>query len=351
MKKLPDILAAVSQETGVGIVLFSEFGTPIFGAKAGEKLPSAERFVDGYYVDTEKEATYFILDGVPSGYVAKLEGAGDAVLSLARVLKFYLTDRVTEKSKTIEPTESLRAFLIGAGTKPSLTEIKALFPFGLNHFLLVIFHDGGRQKQTALCEFLKTASDKGDFSLSIDGGTLVYFKAKNEAGDYRSAYDFGRVLYENIKEEMRIELKIAAGTEVQDFDNLPFAYALTATAHRFGLKLNPNRDVYRYGDFVCVKALAEIDRETLSKYVAALSGHHKPDVFSDPELMATADEFLSNSLNISETSRDMFIHRNTLIYRLDKIEAETGLNLRNFSDAQVFQLLRALLLLLQNSER
>ena len=66
------------------------------------------------------------------------------------------------------------------------------------------------------------------------------------------------------------------------------------------------------------------------------------EVFSDIELMETAEEFMKNSLNISETSRNMYIHRNTLIYRLDKIENETGLNLRKFSDAVAFRFVKLL---------
>ena len=61
--------------------------------------------------------------------------------------------------------------------------------------------------------------------------------------------------------------------------------------------------------------------------------------------MATAAilrEFLQNSLNVSETSRNLFMHRNTLMYRLDKIERMTGLNLRKFSDAVTFRLITIL---------
>ena len=68
----------------------------------------------------------------------------------------------------------------------------------------------------------------------------------------------------------------------------------------------------------------------------------------DHELMNTAEEFLKNSLNISETSRSMYMHRNTLIYRLDKIEKATGLNLRHFNDAVAFRLLTVLNKLVKN---
>ena len=80
----------------------------------------------------------------------------------------------------------------------------------------------------------------------------------------------------------------------------------------------------------------------LIKYFDSLLEKNGADVITDEELMDTAEEFMKNSLNISETSRNMYIHRNTLIYRLDKIEKEMGLNLRNFSDAITFRLIKIL---------
>lgn len=56
-------------------------------------------------------------------------------------------------------------------------------------------------------------------------------------------------------------------------------------------------------------------------------------VFKDEELKQSIDAFFENNLNISETSRNTFMHRNTLLYRIDKIQKMTGLNIRNFSDA------------------
>lgn len=57
------------------------------------------------------------------------------------------------------------------------------------------------------------------------------------------------------------------------------------------------------------------------------------DIFKDDELRQSIDAFFANNLNISETSRNAFMHRNTLLYRIDKIQKLTGLNIRNFNDA------------------
>ena len=62
-----------------------------------------------------------------------------------------------------------------------------------------------------------------------------------------------------------------------------------------------------------------------------------PDDF-DEETLTTINKFFENSLNVSETSRQLYIHRNTLVYRLDKLQKMTGLDLRNFDDAIIFKI-------------
>lgn len=62
-------------------------------------------------------------------------------------------------------------------------------------------------------------------------------------------------------------------------------------------------------------------------------------IMKDSDLVSCVDAFFANNLNISETSKNAFLHRNTLVYRIDKIHRLTGFNLRNFSDAVTFKIL------------
>ena len=72
-------------------------------------------------------------------------------------------------------------------------------------------------------------------------------------------------------------------------------------------------------------------------FIGEIFGDKSPDDF-DEETLTTIDKFFENSLNVSETSRQLYIHRNTLVYRLDKIQKSTGLDLRKFDDAITFKI-------------
>ena len=66
-------------------------------------------------------------------------------------------------------------------------------------------------------------------------------------------------------------------------------------------------------------------------------GENTPDTF-DEETLGTIRKFFDNSLNVSETARQLFVHRNTLVYRLEKLQKTTGLDIRVFEDALTFQI-------------
>ena len=88
--------------------------------------------------------------------------------------------------------------------------------------------------------------------------------------------------------------------------------------------------------------LEDIPEGKLGDYLSVLLDKEAKELLRDEEMVNTAEEFLENSLNVSETSRNLFMHRNTLMYRLDKIERVMGLNLRKFSDAVTFRIITIL---------
>ena len=123
---------------------------------------------------------------------------------------------------------------------------------------------------------------------------------------------------------------------------ISLSYQQALGALRYGETLGQKDRVYSYKDFILVKMLEELPQSKLQQYFSLLSLDHVKEIFDDGEMMTTAKEFLRNNLNVSEAARSMYLHRNTLTYRLDKIERATGLNIRTFADAVSFHLLSLL---------
>jgi carbohydrate diacid regulator len=114
------------------------------------------------------------------------------------------------------------------------------------------------------------------------------------------------------------------------------------TAVRMSNAINSKGEVHSFKEYMLIKMLEDLPKYKLNEYLEMLLDSGAKEIFADQDMTNTAEEFLENSLNSSETSRKLFLHRNTLTYRLDKIERATGLNIRKFSDAVTFRLITIL---------
>ena len=97
------------------------------------------------------------------------------------------------------------------------------------------------------------------------------------------------------------------------------------------------KDVIAYSSLGIGRLIYQLPIPLCKMFIKEIFENKSPDDF-DEETLVTIDKFFENSLNVSETSRQLFIHRNTLVYRLDKIQKNTNLDLRNFEDAIAFKI-------------
>ena len=98
-----------------------------------------------------------------------------------------------------------------------------------------------------------------------------------------------------------------------------------------------DRNVVSYTKLGIGRLIYQLSMSHCKMFIKEIFGGQNPDDF-DEETLTTINKFFENSLNVSETSRQLFIHRNTLVYRLEKIQKNTGLDLRVFDDAITFKI-------------
>lgn len=137
------------------------------------------------------------------------------------------------------------------------------------------------------------------------------------------------------------------GCEVNSFSEIASSYTQAVTAVKLSEIFHSKGEVHSYREYLLVTMLEDLPQVKIKEYMAQFRISNAAEVFSDPDLISTAEQFLENDLNISETSRALFLHRNTLMYRLDKIKRITGLDLKDFSDAVTFRVISILYKLLK----
>ena len=157
--------------------------------------------------------------------------------------------------------------------------------------------------------------------------------------------DFGHTELEKIAENMYTLLKedgeedvlIAYGTVVNDIKEVSKSYKEAKLALDVGKIFFSERSVIAYSALGIGRLIYQLPIPLCKMFIREIFEGKSPDDF-DEETLTTINKFFENNLNVSETSRQLYIHRNTLVYRLDKLQKSTGLDLRVFEDAITFKI-------------
>lgn len=153
-------------------------------------------------------------------------------------------------------------------------------------------------------------------------------------------------LHQLITEEWGGECHIAVGEPIIPSENVVRIVGTLRETIFLGRKFHVGMQVHLPWLVHLERLLSGIPEQVRSRFVEEMMG--RPDLFTDSETITTLDAFFSMDCNVSETAKKLYIHRNTLLYRLDKIKNEAGLDVRSFNDAV---LVRILLLLYKVTKR
>lgn len=280
---------------------------------------------DIVFCDEEADKTYFSVERGGNEYVFVFDGSGEQQRITAALAREYAATALAG----LASAEPMRDFLSGKGDVPRGVRVGRS-----DYYVFAIF---AKEKSHAVVEYLSAVTGDSDFIVDMGEGITALCKKAESDAYYRSAGEFATILKENISEEIKCKIKIGVGGTSHGVFELPLYYSYATSALISGAEFDPQNDIYSFKEYALVKVLSELPDASKEKYIKTVLDKNYREVLSDEELITAADAFINNSLNISEASRCMYVHRNTLIYRLDKIEKLTGLNVRNFNDAMTFR--------------
>ncbi|NLM73053.1 MAG: PucR family transcriptional regulator [Clostridiaceae bacterium] len=175
-----------------------------------------------------------------------------------------------------------------------------------------------------------------DFIILLDDQNTVLVKELKENEDTDEIHKKARIIIDTLNSELMIKASIGIGTEAQSLRDVARSYKDAQTALKIGQIFESEKNIVDYNHLGIGRLIYQLPT-TLCRLF--LNEVFKEGVFEtiDTETMITIQKFFENNLNVSETSRQLFIHRNTLVYRLDKIQKITGMDLRKFDDAINFK--------------
>lgn len=171
-----------------------------------------------------------------------------------------------------------------------------------------------------------------DFITAVDEKHLILIRALSGKESYEQLEAEANVLVDMLNTEAMIKVRVSYGTIVNEMKEVSKSYKEAAMALDVGKIFFIEKSVIPYNSLGIGRLIYQLPISLCELFMNEVFGNKRLDDLDD-ELLMTIQMFFENSLNISSTSRELFAHRNTLVYRLDKIKKLTGLDIRVFEDA------------------
>lgn len=313
------------------INIIDESGVIVFSSnkdKLGEKdLTGKElKLKDKTFV--KKDHIYINITSKYSyNYYISIKGQDNEQEKYLQLISIFMSD----EDNIITKEEFIRDLILGNISEENIDEFckRYLVDFHNEYQVIVIknnFHQIEKVKDILLEIY------PNELIIEDDKKNLAFILNLNNEYEY----DLGLQIYNIILSELLIEMEIGIGTKIDNLKSLHISYTEALLSIELGNKFFSHRKVYNYRNLLIPLLIKNSDINYLTKILKDIEKNME-SIFNDLELNTTVIQFFENNLNISESARKLYIHRNTLNYRLNKIVSMTGYDLRRFEDAVNFK--------------
>ena len=195
------------------------------------------------------------------------------------------------------------------------------------------------EKDGIVSEVLKGmfSPQTGDYVTAVDESSLILIKSVESTTTPEILHELAETIVAMMNAEALLDVKVAYGTVVQELKDVSKSYKEAKMALDVGKIFYAEKKVIAYSTLGIGRLIYQLPVNLCKIFIEEIFGDNVP-MDLDEETLNTLNKFFENNLNVSETSRQLFVHRNTLVYRIEKIQKSTGLDLRSFDDALTFKI-------------
>lgn len=194
-------------------------------------------------------------------------------------------------------------------------------------------------KDGIVTELLKGmfSTQAGDYITTVDESSMILIKSVEGDTSAEALKSVAETIVAMMNAEAMLNVKVAYGTVVQELKDVSKSYKEAKMALDVGKIFYAEKNVVAYSALGIGRLIYQLPLNLCRIFIEEIFGDNVPYDLDD-ETLTTLNKFFENNLNVSETSRQLFVHRNTLVYRIEKIQKSTGLDLRSFDDALTFKI-------------
>ncbi len=195
------------------------------------------------------------------------------------------------------------------------------------------------KKDGAVIETVKNlfASTTRDFITEVDEKSVILVKDVRDMGSEKELESLAEMIVDNLQTEAMVRVRVSYGNRVDLLQDIARSYQEAKMALEVGNIFYVEEHTISYAKLGIGRLIYQIPISLCEMFLREVFGDKIPDIF-DEETTITINKFFENNLNISDTARQLYVHRNTLVYRLERIEKALGLDIRTFEDAMLFKI-------------
>lgn len=294
--------------------------------------PADSQVIQGYQF-------FKIFDEHQLEYILLANGGNDDVYMIGKIAAFQIQNLLVAYKERFDKDNFIKNLLLDNLLLVDIYNRAKKLHIDTDVRRVIFIIETSHDKDTNALDSVRTlfGGKTRDFITAVDEKNIIVVKELSAGEGYAEMEKVAEEMLSMLKSEGEEGVHIAYGTIVGDIKEVSKSYKEAKLALDVGKIFFEEKDIIAYSALGIGRLIYQLPIPLCKMFIREIFEGKSPDDF-DEETLTTINKFFENSLNVSETSRQLYIHRNTLVYRLDKLQKSTGLDLRVFEDAITFKI-------------
>lgn len=272
-------------------------------------------------------------------YILLARGASDDVYMVGKLAAFQIQNLLVAYKERFDKDNFIKNLLLDNLLLVDIYNRAKKLHIETNVKRVVFLIETKNEKDANALETVRSlfAARTKDFITAVDEKNIILVREVRPGETYEDLEKTANMILDMLNTEAMSKVHIALGTIVNEIKDVSRSYKEAKMALDVGKIFYSSKNVVAFSNLGIGRLIYQLPLPLCRMFIKEIFDGKNPDEF-DEETLTTINKFFENSLNVSETSRQLYIHRNTLVYRLDKLQKSTGLDLRVFEDAITFKI-------------
>lgn len=272
-------------------------------------------------------------------YILLVKGSGNGINLVGKMASFQLQNLLVAYKERFDQDNFIKNLLLDNLLLIDIYNRAKKLHIETEVKRIVYIVETQNEKDSNAYEILRTLfpPKSKDFITAVDEKNIIIVKQIKDTDTHEDIMRVASTMLDMLNTEAMSRVHIFVGTVIDEIKEVSKSYKEAKMALDVGKIFYSEKNIVAYSNLGIGRLIYQLPLPLCKMYIREIFGNKSPDNFED-EMLTTINKFFENNLNVSETSRQLFIHRNTLVYRLDKIQKQTGLDIRIFEDSITFKI-------------